>query len=421
MKKLIIIFSSIFLMFFATKTYAFDTSNNKDYLSLLSSTSLNGNLSLGYDYSFSLSDIQNGKVNKLSNSYLGLDNRFNSSIYINNADISLSSTFLKLLSVNFSTSLVSREFIDEPLVNYQSYQDFKIFLDNRKKNIATVWQRYGIIKDLNIAIKDPNVDGSLIIGQQLIPFGYTDKNKTLNMPITSNPIITPMIEYINYNLLSSTDTPYQNSSLTNVRDVGVTLTGTYSFFRFMTGTYNGSGSNTFDDNNQKDIFGRFDLIAPELGEIGISHWRGRHISYKSIYTENAERNEFEMYKTGIHSKLGDDNLYLLGEFVLSNDRYLNDTKIDQYAWYITGGGNLWSIFDLTLRFESFYDNNVLKVKSDLTNYNIKRLVAGFQESLSKNINLKQEYTHTWEDVSSNSTNKVQSNYGIFSANLIFSF
>jgi len=420
MKKLIIASTILFLTAFPTKSYAFNNDFNEQDYSFLDSTSLNGNLSLGYDYSYSLSDIQNGKVNKLNNGFIGLDNRFNSSIYINNADISLSSTFLKLFSVNFSTSLVSREFIDEPLINYQSYQDYKTFLNNRRKNIATVWQRYGIIKDLNIIVKDQSVDGSFIIGQQLIPFGYTDNN-TLNMPVTSNPIITPMTEYINYNLLSDTDTPYQNSSLTNVRDIGMTLTGNYSFLRFMTGIYNGSGSNTFDNNNQKDIFGRFDLMAQEMGEIGVSHWRGRRVTYRSIYSNNSERNEFEMSKTGIHSKLGNKDLYLMGECIFSNDKWLDETLINQFSWYVAGVGNLWNILNLTLRYESFYDNNVLKVKSDLTNYNIKRAVISFQESLSTNIKLRQEYTHTWEDISSKTIDKVQSNYGIFSANLIFSF
>ncbi len=417
-------FYSIFLF-----TYAIAQENPKPWEEeKLTHITLYGKVKFGYDYSFGFSKVENDKVLKdknnspkgapvseYGNNYLTLDERFRNYIYIQNANLGLKANFAKIITANFSGSIISNGLSEQALTNSDDFLEFNKFLSDRKRNIKNLWQRYLLIQDVNFLIKDQDIDGSLTVGQHIVPFNYIT-NSTLNPPVIINPMITPMSEYINFNLRNPDDTPYQNSTMTYLRDIGATLSGDYKVFRFMSGIYNGAGPNTFDNNNEKDIFGRTDYILPNIGEIGVSHWRGKHIGYKKIYNNNPQRGEFEMYRTGLHGKLGGDTLYLLGEVIISQDRWLDKTDVDQLGWYIEGTLKVEKFFTGTLRYESFLDNNVLKTNISPTVYNLKRFVASMTQGIGEYINIREEYSHTWEDLNEKSV-KTFSNYGIASVNV----
>ncbi|MBC7474403.1 MAG: hypothetical protein H7263_08940, partial [Candidatus Sericytochromatia bacterium] len=356
-----------------------------------------GDIGFGYDYSFGFAKLDKNLVLKDTTNYLTLDDRFRNYIYIQNADLSLKVNVMRLLHLNVSGALVSNGMTAEPLFNPDSYTDFNKFLQDRKRNIKNIWQRYGIIQDLNFTLKDENVDGSVVIGQQEVPFGYLNAVSIYPSSVT-NPTITPMTEYINFNLRKENATPYQNSTLSNIRDIGISLNGNYSFFRFVTGLYDGAGTNTFDNNNEKDLFARLDFIAKGLGEIGVSHWRGKHVGYKSIYAINPERVDFEMYKTGFHGKIGNESLYLSGELIFNNDSWVDKTDVGQLGWYLEGTFKAPAVISATLRYESFNDNNVLKDIPVSANYGMRRLVANLTQILGENMKFKEEYSQTWEDL-----------------------
>jgi hypothetical protein len=387
---------------------------------VLEKIEIHGDVGFGYDYSFGFAKVEGNKVLLEKTNYLALDDRFRNYIYIDHVNLLLKANLARVLTANISTAIVSNGLFQEPLYNPDSYRDFKVFLQDRRANIKNIWQRYLILQDINFVLKDETVDGNLVIGQHLIPFGYFNNN-TLNPPIATNPLITPMSEYINFNLRAEDDTPYQNSTLTRLRDIGLTLTGNYSGFRFMAGVYNGAGPNSLDNNNYKDFFGRFDYIVPALGEVGISHWRGRHVGFKNVYAVNPGRDEFEMYRTGLHGRLGNDRIFLAGEVILSQDRWMDKTDVEQLGWYVEGTIKAEQIFSGTLRYESFADNNALKNVKRTSYYNLKRFVASLTQSFADSVGFREEYSHTWEDINETSGNKAFSNYGIASVNLLISF
>ncbi|MEK7431616.1 MAG: hypothetical protein AABZ74_00670 [Cyanobacteriota bacterium] len=376
------------------------------------------NFSFGYDYNFGFSKIDKGLVSLDKNNNLLLDDRFRNTLYINDFDVTLRNEFLSILSTNVSLSIVSNGFNAEPLITIDSFKEYNKFLNDRKNNIKTLWQRFFIIKDVNFEVKDPTTKGKLVIGQQSIPFNY-DSNTTLNKPVSFHPSLTPMTDLINFNLKKETELPYQNSTLTNARDLGFMLTGNYQFFRFYSGVYNGAGPNIFDDNNEKDLFGRLDIIINNF-ELGISHLRGKHTGFKNIFDKSPERLDIETAKTGLHSKIGTPNFYLLGDYTFYQDNWNDKTVVDKNGWYVELVGKAEKIVSGSLRFENFYDSNVLLNKEKNVNYNIKRFVANFSQNIGPNIISKQEYSHTWEDLNE-SKNKYMVNYGIASVNLQFIF
>lgn len=391
---------------------------NKDNKKSQNNFELKTNFSFGYDYNFGFAKVDGGEVLKEKNDLLTLDDRFRNTLYVNDFDLIVKNTFYDIVKTTISTSLVSSGFNAEPLLNVDSYRSYNSFLSDRKNNLKNLWQRLLIIKDVQFEIKDPTTNGNLIIGQQVIPFGYNSEG-VLNKPVSNYPILTPMTEYINFNLRTDNSLPYQNSAMTDIQDIGFTLNGNYPNIRFSAGLYNGSGPNTFDDNNEKDLFGKLDLILGSF-EFGGSYLRGKHIGYKNIYDVTPKRDEIDLSKLGLHGKIGGKDVYLQGEYLLAQDNWSDKTSIDKKGWYVEGVMKAEDIFSATTRFETFYDNNVLKNQDKNVNYNIKKVVGNFSQNIGPNIISKEEYSHIWEDLSE-SGKKTTVNYGIITANLEFKF
>ena len=420
-------FLSFFLLAFASQNvYAIDAPDQNiptipfNDLNVGNAFDFHGNATFGYDYSFGFAKVENGKVLKDPTNNLVLDDRFRNYIYTQNVNLAMRMNVAKFLNLNLSGALVSNGFNAEPLYNPDSYKEYAKFLDDRKKNIKNIWQRYAILQDINIVVKDQSIDGSLTVGQQLVPFGYSSEY-TMTPNVVTSSIITPMTEYINYNVRGNLDTPYQNSSLTNLRDIGLALAGNYSTFKFVTALYNGAGPNTLDNNNEKDIFARVDYVLPGFAEAGVTHWRGRHIGYKTIYAENPGRVEYEMSRTGLHAMLGNPNAYLMGEFIFSQDNWYDKSDVSQLGWYVEGTLKAPSIVSGTLRYESLYDNNILKNQAQTSNYTIRRFVVSSTQSLANNIRFREEYVQSWEDYFSKAGDKASTTFGFVNVSLGYTF
>lgn len=381
---------------------------------------LTGNTTFGYDYSFGFSKLESGKALLDKTNNIILDDRFRSSVYIDNVSLGINYDILEIVKLNLSTDIVSNNLKAEPLYNLDSYNVYKNFILDRKNNLKNVMQRFAVIKDVNFVFRDRSLDGNLTVGQQLIPFGYSTTIAS-KQPISSYPDITPMVEYINFNLRKNEEMPYQNSTLANIRDIGMSLNGNYTGFNFTTAVYNGSGTNSFDNNNEKDFFGRFDYqLMNNLASIGVSHLQGKHVGYRNMYALEPKREDFDLYKTGAHIKVGDDKGYLAGEVLFNQEFWGDKTNVFQSGWYAEAFFKAQTIFSGLLRYETFSDNNVLK-NSAKFNYSVKRFVGTLSQSLNEKITLRQEYMHTWEDLKESSSKNIYSNYGIFSVTTNISF
>ena len=249
----------------------------------------------------------------------------------------------------------------------------------------------------------------------MIPFNFQDST-FLYQPLAIHPRFTPVTEYINYNILSSDDIPYQNSTLTHDRDIGLTLSGNYPYFNFATGVYNGNGTNTWDNNNAKDIFGKVGAYFGNYGEFDVSHRRGQNVVSKKFSSN--DKIISERVQTGFLLRFGQPFLYCLGEYILSYDRWDDSTSIDQAGWYVSLIGKLSPTTSLYGRYDTFMDNNPLK-KIDASGdyYKIQELTFGLKQTLYENIALQGEYSYGWENFDTLNTDKQASaQYGQFIIN-----
>ena len=326
------------------------------------------------------------------------------------------------INMRVSSALMSYDLFSEPLHNERSYQDYQNFRSGRftLNNGLTPWQRFLLFEDLQVTVIDEPLSGGLIIGQQIIPFNNQD-SLFISQPVSIHPRFTPITDYINLNILDSSDLPYQNSTMTHERDIGFTLYGNYPMFRFMTGLYNGSGPNTWDNNNAKDIFGKVIVPLDTYGEAGCSYRYGQDVVMRKFASIN--KLDSAKSQTGLQLRLGHPMFYLQGEYIWSQDRWSDSTAIDKTGYYISLAGNASPSTSLFARYDNFMDNNPLrKLDEDGGYYKIQELDFGIKQKIMDNLSIQSEYSYTWEDFTMADTSKqAAAQYGQFSVNANVTF
>lgn len=379
---------------------------------------LKGEININTFYGAHLPLIDNlKKILKDENNFILFDTQQDWQFQIPLVKALLEGEIMENVAIKLGTAILSNNLISEPLCSQKSYLDYQNFRLNRfsLSNTLIPWQRFFILEDVQVTIIDKILNGGLIIGQQLIPFNFQDST-FLYPPVAIHPRFTPTTEYINYNIFSQDNIPYQNSTLTHDRDIGLTLYGNYPVFTFVTGVYNGNGSNTWDNNNAKDIFGRAAFPFGNYGEIGVSHRRGQNIVTKKFLSD--EKIISERTQTGFQLRFGQPFIYIIGEYIFTNHRWDDSTGIDQTGWYASLIGMPASNTYLFGRYDTFMDNNPLKKIDDTGGYyKIQEITFGIKQNIKENVALQGEYSYTWENFDISDINKQASaQYGQFSIN-----
>jgi hypothetical protein len=106
------------------------------------------------------------------------------------------------------------------------------------------------------------------------------------------------------------------------RDIGAFLFGSYSFFDYAIGLVNGSGINKTDDNNHKDLVGRF-LIRPfKATMVGFSFYSGRQ-------RQAGEAIDLLRDKYGMELMVNYSRFKLVAEFIQAKD-----DRVKRQGWYV---------------------------------------------------------------------------------------
>ena len=108
------------------------------------------------------------------------------------------------------------------------------------------------------------------------------------------------------------------------RDIGMTLSGKFSWIEYTFGVFNGSGINTRDMNDRKDMVGRLVVRPVHFLSFGISHYEGEHSLFTGGPLLNRDR-------TGLDVFIMAGRLFFKGEYILAKDE-----GIDRAGWYVRG-------------------------------------------------------------------------------------
>ncbi len=108
------------------------------------------------------------------------------------------------------------------------------------------------------------------------------------------------------------------------RDIGMTLSGRISWIEYTFGVFNGSGINTRDTDDRKDMVGRLVIRPVHFLSLGVSHYEGAYSLFGGGPFLNRDR-------TGIDVFIAAGRFFLKGEYILAKDEGL-----DRAGWYVRG-------------------------------------------------------------------------------------
>ncbi|HDJ24038.1 MAG TPA: hypothetical protein ENF17_09130 [Candidatus Aminicenantes bacterium] len=125
------------------------------------------------------------------------------------------------------------------------------------------------------------------------------------------------------------------------RDIGISVSGEWLKVKYSLGLFNGAGINCKDDNDQKDIAGRFVFEPTSSLALGYSFYRGTIGSSEEVFQEKKRRNDLEaQLRTGrffvrgewIWGSTGEkkaEGAYILGGYELVSDKALFIFRLDK--------------------------------------------------------------------------------------------
>ena len=226
-------------------------------------------------------------------------------------------------------------------------------------------------------LKDAYIDFSMYpmlkfrFGQFKIPFGLEG--------VESSTIITT----INRSL--ATTNLYQG------RDLGIKISGEAenNKFAYAIAIVNGSGENTIDRDNYRDVVGRFGLYAFKLVTVGMSgHW-GKF--YNSLLRDDQDK-----YRIGIDADYFNDYFKCTGEFIQGKNDTLNGKDNTEIGWYILFSSRYLYPFEPLIRYE-YWDEGDSNIKQTtlglnyyfiadtrlMLNYEMKNLLSGDNTFLAR--------------------------------------
>ena len=108
-------------------------------------------------------------------------------------------------------------------------------------------------------------------------------------------------------------------------DIGMTLSGRFSWIEYTFGMFNGSGINTRDTDDRKDMVGRLVARPCAFLSLGVSHYEGAYSLFGGGPFLNRDR-------TGVDVLIATDRFFLKGEYILAKDEGL-----ERAGWYVRGG------------------------------------------------------------------------------------
>ena len=162
------------------------------------------------------------------------------------------------------------------------------------------------------------------------------------------------------------------------RDIGVALSGKFSWIEYSLGVFNGEGANRADTNERKDLDARLGFSPFDFLTFSLSHYQGKSPSPLFGGDSVVDRD-----RTGADIYFVHEQISVKGEYI-----FARDYQIDKYGWYIQGG--YYFIPDkiqAIVRYDS-YDENM-----DIQGDRADIITLGLNWFFSKKTKLQINYEH----------------------------
>jgi phosphate-selective porin OprO/OprP len=177
---------------------------------------------------------------------------------------------------------------------------------------------------------------------------------------------------------SKRDTIYLSKVVDNLAskyDIGLQISGDWSYFGYALGVFNGEGRNEPDANNNKDMIGRI-IFKPIKGlELGASHCEGR----SGVVRLNKDR-------TGGYLAFIHDPLSIKGEYI-----YAKDDSLTRYGWYAQLAFKVIPELQALIKYATYDPDD------DISDNNLDTATFGLNWFFHKNAKLQFNYLCELED------------------------
>jgi len=132
------------------------------------------------------------------------------------------------------------------------------------------------------------------------------------------------------------------------RDVGVQVSSKFEKFNYALAVVNGTGANTSENNDYKDILSRFGISPFKELNLGISGHAGKYVS--------GARKNLDRYRLGTDFEYLKNPFRLRGEFIWRQDEQVSGSDVNKWGWYILSRYKFLPRLEGILRYEQ-YDPN----------------------------------------------------------------
>jgi hypothetical protein len=327
---------------------------------------------------------------------LNLDGSYTDLARIGRVQFGLDANLSELISARLSASLFSSELSDQPLTPAQ-FDDYASFLRQRWSKQASYWSRPFLLEDVHFVMGDPTVFGTMTLGQQWLPFGYTD-HQTIAPPIAIAPQQTPLSEYVNALRQASSMAPWQIGAASRQRQIGSTVNWKTNGFGITTGLYTGAGPNQADNNGALDLLVRADYIN-EKAEAGLSFWRGLQPGFRQAGTPVP----YERMVLGAHARLPYEAWDLTAEYLLGFSDWQDGTRSPYRGGYLTLSvpADVYAKLYVQGAYVQ-HDNPFDGVLTGYTGLINRQLTLGYKRKVSDFAEVQNDLSYTWEDLSGDS-------------------
>ncbi|MBC7545505.1 MAG: hypothetical protein H7338_22480 [Candidatus Sericytochromatia bacterium] len=324
---------------------------------------------------------------------LQLDDTYTNLARIGRVRFGLDATLSELATMRLSALLFSSELSDQPLTP-ASFADYTTFLRQRWTRQSSLWSRPFLLEDVQFTLGDPRVLGTMTLGQQWLPFGFTDST-TIMPPLAIAPQQTPISEYVNGLRLASGMVPWQLSAATRQRQIGSTVKWRMDKVAVTTGVYTGAGPNQPDNNGSLDLLARVDYIN-EASEIGLSVWRGQQPGFRQ---QGSTAVPYDRTVTGVHARLPFDIWFINSEYLLGFDNWHDGNNSLYRGGYLTIGANPDPMSQLYLQGAYIQHDNPFD--GALTGFGgvlSRQVTVGYKRKVSSFAEVQNDLSYTWEDL-----------------------
>jgi len=172
------------------------------------------------------------------------------------------------------------------------------------------------------------------------------------------------------------------------RDIGISVKGQISKIAFIMGVFNGTGINTTDNNDQKDLAGRLEIFPGRFLALGLSYYNGR-------YSPDTGAQAVRRDRTGIDFSFVRDRLSIKAEYIVAKD-----DLTERYGWYAQG-----CYFFLAKKIQALIKYDCFDENKDIQKYRISVITLGLNWFFSRKTKLQINYEYH-EDESTEVSNNV---------------